>query len=350
MRLILVNWAYENHGSAQDIHNYTQVARALGHEVVLYGPPNPTFAFNYSLEISSADAVIFIFEWTTTLQYGNQLDLARLVGEVPRARRVVIDCDGKYNEAISVVGDANHPDPNASRQWIEVCDSLSDKILQPTFHPLRPNVRPFFFHAYNPAWEVPLDFRNKAYGMVYVGNNWFRWRALRRVLEAVTPVRDQVGRLALVGQGWNASAPWASPTLIEDADYTEPEYLERLGVEVRAPVRFDEVIDWMGQGVFSPVIYRPLFDQLQLVTCRTYETVAANTIPVFGQAAAFVAEVYGEEAVALVLPEEGAAEKIQKIVKRPEAYTGIVERMRRHLGEKYAYGVRLRELIQIVES
>jgi glycosyltransferase involved in cell wall biosynthesis len=350
MRLIFVNWAYENHGSAQDIHNYARVARALGHEVVLYGPPNPASAFPYSLDVRPTDAVIFIFEFTTRLDYGEKMGLLRLVGQVPRGRRVVIDCDGKYNDALHVVGDTNHPDAQASSHWIAVCDSLSDKILQPTLHPLRPNVRQFFFHAYNPAWEVPLDFRNKAYGMVYVGNNWFRWRALRRVLEAVTSVRDQLGRLTLVGQGWDSRTPWGGPATIEEAYYTEPEYLEELGVEVRAPVRFDEVIDWMGQGVFSPVIYRPLFDQLQLVTCRTYETVAANTIPVFGQAAEFVAEVYGEEAVALVLPEEGAAEKIQEIVKGPEAYTGIVERMRRHLGEKYAYGVRLRELIQIVES
>jgi len=350
MRFLFVNWAFENHGSAQDIHNYAQVAKALGHEVVLYGPPNPASAFPYSLDVRPTDAVIFIFEFTTRLDYGEKMALLRLVGQVPRERRVVIDCDGKYNDALHVVGDTNHPDAQASRSWIAVCDSLADKILQPTFHPLRPNVRPFFFHAYNPAWEVPLDFRAKAYGMVYVGNNWFRWRALRRVLEAVAPVRAQVGRLALVGQGWYSFTPWGGPATIEVAVYTEPEYLAGLGVEVRAPVRFDEVIAWMGQGVFSPVIYRPLFDQLQLVTCRTYETVAANTIPVFGQEAAFVAEVYGEEAVALVLPEEGATEQLREIVQRPEAYAGIVARMRQHLREKYAYEVRLRDLIQIVES
>ena len=40
----------------------------------------------------------------------------------------------------------------------ELCDSLCDKIFQPTYRPLRPNVRPFLFHAYDPAWERPLDF------------------------------------------------------------------------------------------------------------------------------------------------------------------------------------------------
>ena len=53
----------------------------------------------------------------------------------------------------------------------------------------------------------------------------------------------------------------------------------------------------MGRGVFSPVMLRPLFDHLRLVTCRTFETPAANTIPLFCQEPSFVAEVYGDEAV-----------------------------------------------------
>ena len=149
MRLVFVHYVIEDRGSAQDMYNYAQVARALGHEVALYGPPNAGSAFNYSMDVASADAVIFIFEWTTALQHGDNLDFVRLVDKVPRERRVVIDCDGKYNHAINVEGDSNHTDAAASKRWVEICDSLSDKIYQPTFHPQRPNVRTFFFHAYN---------------------------------------------------------------------------------------------------------------------------------------------------------------------------------------------------------
>jgi hypothetical protein len=127
MRLIFVHWVYEDRGSAQDLYNYREVAKQLGHEVVIYGPPELS-SFHYSLEINNNDAVIFICEWTTQLQHGDQLDWLRLVARVPRRRRVVIDCDGKYNDAISVVGDFNHNDDAASRAWIAVCDSLSDKI------------------------------------------------------------------------------------------------------------------------------------------------------------------------------------------------------------------------------
>src|SRR5262249_50616616 len=153
---------------------------------------------------------------------------------------------------------------------------------QPTLHPLRANVRPFLFHAYNPEWAIPLDFRQKQYGMFYVGNNWFRWQQMRRVLQAVERVRSEVGRIGLTGHGWDRQAPWANSSVSEDAYYSDPAHLKKLDVEVSPPIRFDQVIASMGSGIFTPVLYRPLFEHLRLVTCRTFETPAANTIPVFG--------------------------------------------------------------------
>lgn len=350
MRLIFVHYAYEDRGSAQDLHNYAQTARAMGHEVAIYGPSDLASSFNYAKQIGTADAVIFIFEWTTALQFGDRLDFVRLVGRTPRERRVVIDCDGKYNDAIGVVGDHNHPDAAASRLWIQVCDSLSDKICQATLHPLRENVRPFLFHAYNPMWEMPLDFRAKAYGMYYVGNNWFRWRQMHRVLRAVEPVRSRIGRIGLTGHGWDSLPPWANPTITDDAYSSNPAYLQALEIEVGPPVHFEQVIDSMSKGMFTPVIYRPLFDHLRLVTCRTFETVAANTIPLFGQHPDFVAEIYGERARELVLPGEAPHEKILDLLGRPDYYAGIVVEMRRRLAEQHSYAARLRRLIEIVEN
>jgi len=347
MRLIFVHWVYEDRGSAQDIHNYAEIAKTLGHEVVIYGPRQVKSAFNYSLEINPADAVIFIFEWTTALQRGDQLDLLRLVGQIPRRRRVVIDCDGKYNDAIDVTGDYNHPDTNVSQRWVAICDSLADKIYQPTFHPLRPNVHSFLFHAYNPVWEMPLDFRAKQYGMYYVGNNWFRWQPMRRVLAVLEGVRAEVGRVRFVGHGWDAPAPWANSTIIEAAYYTDPDYLRPLEIEVPPPIHFNEVIAAMGKGVFTPVIYRPLFDRLQLVTCRTFETVAANTIPLFTQDAAFVREVYGAHAEEFVLGHHGT-EKICDVLQRSDYYADRVREMRRHLAAHHSYAARIKELIEIV--
>ncbi len=347
---MFIHWVYEDRGSAQDLHNYVLAARELGHEVTLYGPPRQGSPFHYSLDVESADALVFIFEWTSQLQFGGRLDLARMVARFPRRRRVVLDCDGKYNDAISVVGDFNHSDAAGSRQWTEVCDSLSDKIFQPTIHPLRSNVGTFFFHAYNPAWERPLDFGSKEYGMVYVGHNWFRWRPLHRVLQAVEPIRNRVGRIGLVGHGWDSPAPWANPSIIADAYYTNPGYLKKLDVEVMPPILFGQVIETMGKGVFHPVIYRPLFNHLRLVTCRTFETAAASTIPLFGLEEAYVQEIYGERAAELVLQGDRPEEKMLDILERPGYYAGIVEGMRRRLTEHHSYAVRMQELIRIIEN
>jgi len=350
MRLMFVYYFYDDAGSAQDIHNYTRAARALGHEVLVYAPPDAHPSFSCSLNVESVDALLFVFEWTTELRQRDQLDLARLLVKVPRERRIVIDCDGAYNDAISVDGDYNHRDPVASQAWIEVCDSLSDKIFQPTLHPLRPNVHPFLFHAYNPAWEVPFDFSAKEFGMIYVGHSKFRWWPMYRVLRAIEPIRDHVGRIGLIGHGWDALPAWATPMGIEDYYYTDKAYLRKLGVEFVQPIPFDQVIPWMSRALFNPVIYRPVFSRLQLVTCRTFETPAASTMPLFGLDEEYVLEIFGEQAVELVLPEDHPEEKIADIVRRPDDYADIVMSIRRHLAERHSYMARLQQLMEILQS
>ena len=82
MRLMFVYWAFEDQGSGLVIQGYTEAARMLGHEVAVYGrwipgKVNPRIPLNYSLDLASADAVVFIFEWTTQLKPGDRLDLVR---------------------------------------------------------------------------------------------------------------------------------------------------------------------------------------------------------------------------------------------------------------------------------
>jgi hypothetical protein len=347
---MFVYYAFEDQGSGLVIQGYTDAAKELGHEVVVYGRPHPTIHLNYSLDVASADAVIFIFEWTTQLRYEDQLDLLRLVSKIPRERRVILDGDGNYNDVIRIADDYNHRDAAASRCWIEICDSLSDKICQPTLHPRRGNVRPFLFYAYNPAWAVPLDFSAKEFGMIYVGHCKFRWYPMYQVLQAIEPVRAQVGRMALVGVGWNSLPWWAAPMQLVDTYVSDPAYLEKLGVEVLPPVPFEQVIGWMSKGVFNPVISRPTFNHLRLVTPRLFETPAANTIPLFGLEKAHVQEIYGEQALELLLPDHNPHEKILDMVSRPQHYRDIIMGMRQHLTEKHSHAVRLQELIEIVES
>lgn len=352
MRIMFVYFIAEDAGSAQDIHNYIRVGTELGHEVVLYGSPGILPAFKFSLDVDVADAVFFIFEWTTQLRFGDQFDWTRLVSQVPRHKRFVIDCDGAYNEMIHVGGDLNHRDAASSRKWMDICDSLADRIYQPTLHPLQPNVRPFFFHAYNRAWERKLDFRGKHFGMTYIGHAKFRYFPMLRVLRAIEPIRERFGRIAVVGHGWDSMPPWASWMKIEDYFYTDQAYLKKMRVEYVPPVPFTDVIDWMGKGVFSPVIYRPLFSHLRFVTCRTFETLAANTIPLFGLDAEYVREIYGDAAIELALPEDlsAAQQKVADIVGRPEYYAKVVLEIRRRMAQQHSFEARFGELIEIIKG
>jgi hypothetical protein len=355
MRILFVYWAFEDQGSGLVLQGYAEAARALGHEAAVYGcwrlgEANPNIPLNYSLDVASADAVVFLFEWTTALKPGDQLDLVRLVAKVPRRRRVIIDGDGNYNGVVRAGEDANHDTEESSRRWVEVCDSLSDKVCQPTLHPLRPNVRPFLFYAYNPAWATPLDFGAKEFGLLYVGHSKYRWGPMARVLRAVEPVRDRVGRVALVGHGWGSPPWWADRLQLERAYFSDPGQLGRLGVEVLPPVRFEEVIRWMSKAAVNPVLLRPLFTRLRFVTPRLFETPAANTVPLFVLEPAHVREIYGEAALELVLPEDRPHEKVLDLVRRPERYAGAVQEIREHLAERHSHAARLRRLIEIIES
>lgn len=350
MRLMFVYWAFEDQGSGLLIQGYTQAARALGHEVVVYGRPNPKIPLNYSLDVEAADAVLFIFEWTTQLMHGDMLDWVRLLEKVPRRRRVILDGDGNYNDPVHVGSDYNHKTVEASKQWKAVCDSLTDKVCQPTFHPLRSNVRTFLFYCYNPAWETPLDFRSKDYALLYVGNSKFRWGPLSRVLRAVEPIRDRVGRLGIVGHGWDTLPAWAASMQMVHAYWTDVPYMNQLGVEFLPPVPFEQVVPWMSKATINPVVSRPTFNHLRIVTPRYFETPAASTIPLFGLDAAYVEEIYGESALELLLPAEGGERKIEDMLRRPDYYGEIVRGIRQHLRAKHSQAARLQELIEIIES
>ena len=159
----------------------------------------------------------------------------------------------------------------------------------------------------------------------------------------------EFGRAALVGQDWAAMPWWVPSPLREQAYFTDPEYLRRLNIELRGPISVDQVIPTMGTAIFNPVLIRPLFHHLGLVTCRTFETPSANTIPLLAQDAEYVKAIYGERAVDLVLRNgEAGSEQILDVLCRPEEYAEIVRNIRGQLAEKHSYTARLQELMRIL--
>jgi len=222
-------------------------------------------------------------------------------------------------------------------------------------------VRPFMFHIYDPSWEAPLEFGEKEFSMVYVGHTKFRWRGMSSILRAIEPVRDCVGRIALVGEGWRGEfmgdfrgdtdpLEWKQWLEIRDDYYADQDYLQKLRVEACPPIAYPHVPATMSRAVFNPVMYRPLFEHLGLVTCRTFETPAAGTIPIFVLDREYVREIYGNDATALVLGDDKPHERIVDVLARPEHYADIVRAIRRDFAVRHSPEARLKELIEIVEA
>jgi hypothetical protein len=287
--------------------------------------------------------------------------LPKLLDGIPKSRRVVIDCSGRYNDTVRVEHDFNHlekMDGHQGWEWIEAFQSVADIILQPTLTPRRDDVRSFLFHGYDPEDAVPSQSsadggrqrssrEAKRYGVAYVGNNWQRWTQIRQFLEAIVPIRDELGRLALAGWDWRHRPDWAVQLGIKGAD-VDPELLERLDVEVHDSIPFREVSRFLSDARFSPIFHRPLFNELGLVTNRTFETFLADSIPLVMLSKDLAEAIYGPDVHPLV-PDADIAEWLQRIMRNPEPYWDAVVRVRRHLAVHHSYRQRLSELVALVE-
>jgi hypothetical protein len=159
-----------------------------------------------------------------------------------------------------------------------------------------------------------------------------------------------VGRVALVGEGWDRPMDWVEWQEIQANYYVDRDYLKKVRVETLPPVPYQHVAATINKGVFNPVVYRPLFECLEMVTCRTFETPAAGTIPLFLLDPDYVNEIYGNDAVGLVLGGEAAHEKIADVMMRPEYYARIVQGIRQDFRHRHSPEARLRELIGIIEE
>jgi len=124
---------------------------------------------------------------------------------------------------------------------------------------------------------------------------------------------------------------------------TDPALLSRLGVEARDGMRFDEVVGSLGRAKFAPVIHRPLFRRLGIVTNRTFETFYADSLPVLMLPRDFVAAIYGEAALTLV-PGDSIAAHLDDALSRPAVYWDAVLQTRSHLERHHSYAQRLQQL------
>jgi hypothetical protein len=359
MKLLLVASVDPWTRSVASVHRFVAAGCALGHEVAVYGEPNGQLPdLRCTTDLDGVDCALVLLQVAWDLP--DMPLLAHLLDGVPRARRVALDMWGRFNDTIRLEHDFNHLeklDGHAGWEWEEAFAAISDTVLQPTLAPLRPAVRSFLFHGYDQASlaaphrtarEAAAAWTKKDYGAAYVGSNWQRWEQVRRFLEGYAPVREKAGAMCLAGWDWSARPDWAVKMGMMGID-TDPALLARLAVEVRDGVRFDEVVGLLSRARFAPVIHRPLFRHLGLVTNRTFETFLADTVPVLMLPRDFVAAMYGETALALV-PGNDIAAHLDNALSRPEQYWDAVLQTRSHLAKHHSYAQRVRELEALIKD
>jgi len=364
LKLLFVSRTDRSARAISTITNYVQVGKQLGHEVAVFGEQRSELpSLNWSLDVKRFDFVIFVIYMPA--DFPDLPYLAQLLDGMPKERRVIIDCNGRYNETIRVEHDFNHLeklDGHQGWEWLEGFEAVSDKILQPTLTPLRPDVYSFLFHAYEAAavarpYTSPVqaaqawtDTANGArpYGITYVGNNWQRWTQIRCFLEAIEPLRETLGPICLVGWDWGKRPEWAAELGLHGVD-VDVALLQRLGVETREAIPFDEVVGFMGQARFSPVFLRPLYSHLGLVTNRTFETFCTDTMPLLMLPDDQVEAIYGPHARPLA-PGDKVADRLEDMMRHPEVYWDAVLKTRLHLSEHHSYQQRFKELLAILES
>src|SRR5262249_16627548 len=356
MKLLIVSRFDRSARAINTITKYARIGRTLGHEVALFSEPMrdlPDIAT--SRDAKEFDFILFaVYE---TSDFPDLPHLAWLLDSVPRQRRVIIDCTGRYNETILVEHDFNHlekMDNHQGWEWTDGFEAVAEIIMQPALTPARPGVQAFLFHGFDPAavacrYETPEEAARawigngasrKRYGMAYVGNNWQRWSQMQSLLAAIEPINQSVGPIALTGWAWDYRPEWAAELGISGIN-TDAAMVQRLRVEIIPNVSFDQVIPGVSQARFSPVMQRPLFNHLGLVTNRTFETFCADTIPLLMLPEQLVESIYGPAARLLTVGEDVAGH-LREIMRRPEPYWDAIMKTRTYLAEHHSFQRRVR--------
>jgi hypothetical protein len=358
MKLLLVISCDPWTRSVSTVHHYVTAGRALGHDVAVFGPPNPELpTLPYTTDLTGVDLALFVVQ--VPADFPDMPHLAHLLDTIPREKRAVVDLWGRYNETIYVDHDFNHLeklDGHTGWEWDEAFRAISDTILQPTMNPRRADAGSFLFHAYAPDADVVKETsaetaaarwlkEERWFGIGYVGSNWQRWDQVRALLTAHAPLRRTVGWAGLIGWNWKERPEWAVQQGLVGID-TDPQMLLDMEVTVKDGVRFDRVLGYLSQSKFAPIFHRPLFRELGLATVRTFETFNADAIPILMLPKPFVEAIYGTAALALV-PGDDVAAFLTDAMARPAFYWDAVIKTRAHLAKHHSYARRFEELAAI---
>lgn len=351
MKILFVMETRVEAGSIQAVANYVRAGDQLGHTIAVYGCHNPNFPHvRFSTAVSEFDYVVLIFE--SNLYWPKRLQLAHILSNVPRERRVILDADGMYNPCLVIDDyDRNHWKEEEQSEWFAHYQGLAEKILQPTLEPSQdPQVIAVPFYGYNPASEIDRDTAPpKRFDILYVGHNWWRWRQIsQELLPAIEPIRSHLGTICFMGLWWNKVQSWATGELWEIAYRMDSDWWQRLQIQVEPPVPYVNVIPTMSQGRINIMTQRPLLRHLKHLTSKYFELFCADTIPLVMLEPDHAEKVYGPAGRELTLHDK-IDDKLLDVLDQPQKYRYFVQEVRRHLRAHHSYEKRLKELVEALQ-
>jgi hypothetical protein len=351
MRIMFVMDQRVDRGSIQSMSNYVRAGDEAGYEIALYGCTDPRFpTIRFSRDVGAFDYVVFLVEsWR---HWMSALRMPRIFAEVPRHRRAIVDADGMYNQIVSTDGyDRNYQWEHIRDEWLAHYRIVADRVFQPTFLPREPGVRKLLFYGYDPAQQMPSNASPaKAYDILCVGHNWWRWRQIsRELLPAIERVRPHVRDIAFIGSWWDTIPAGAAELGVDAAFGTDPEWLRRLHIQIKPSVSYTDVVNVMSTGRINIMTQRPLFRELKILTSKYFEIFSADTTPLVMIDPDHAEMVYGQAGRELALC-NGIGEKLVDVLRCPRKYREIVEEVRQHLLAHHAYRNRVQELVAALQE
>lgn len=264
---------------------------------------------------------------------------------IPPSKRILIDPDGKYSEPCSIENDSNHPTPNSYNYWTSLYDSLSDVILQPFVGKEtknKNNVHSFLYFGMDN--KLP-DFHRvkKEFDLLYVGNNWYRWKDVERLITKVSSIRSHLKRIGIIGRYWNKEVMSG----YEEATTSDLNFLEQNQIIVKKSAPYGQVEKFMSRGLLNPIFVRSILYKLKLITPRMFETLNADTVPLIPTYFTYAKDLYGEKIHQLMLT-DNPANDILKIINNYQYYENLSKEIREILRFKHSYEIRIKQLLQFI--
>jgi hypothetical protein len=316
-------------GSSHVVANYVRVAGARGAEVRVSSTlgshdDQVTHLLPYEADPRWATHLVIVLEGNP---YLDQESVDILERAAPSHRRLVIDADG-HSLPLRSVGLDDNQAPHGAETWARQFELAACAVIRPRLRTGSSGSAdlPFsYFGMPRPAEVVP-----QACGLRYVGANWWRFDALVAVVRAYRAA-DAHSRVEVCGRYWDGER---RPEY-EAATTACADVLNQLAVKVHSPVPFGRVVSAMSGAVVSPVLLRPVLSALELMTPRVFETIAAQTIPLFMRSDASISDITGRDG--LLCLGNNAMDDMARVLSDLPAHRAIADDLRREMYELYRY-------------